>query len=69
MYPSSREPMCNWDDDDFSDDDRKQIKTGNYRSGSTGSDERVTNYPDGSSIRHGGGPAGDMQYDEFGEEC
>lgn len=35
----------------------------------TGGTVEKTNYPDGSSTVHWGGPAGDMHYDEFGEEC
>lgn len=32
-------------------------------------EERVTRFSDGSSIRHCGGPCGDVKYNEFGEEC
>jgi len=69
VYPRDREPMSNWDDDRFSDDDRRRTKTDTFRNGSTGSQERVTRYPDGSSTRHGGGPAGDTRYNDQGEEC
>ena len=30
---------------------------------------RTTNYSDGSSTVHHGGPCGSVNYDEFGEEC
>lgn len=70
MYPRDRdsEPMCNWDDDQFTGCPGESM-TGYEHNGSTGGYYKVTNYSDGSSKRHGGGPVGDMCYDEFGEEC
>jgi hypothetical protein len=69
MYRNNKNPMCNWNDDSFSEDDRKKTRKVRERSGSTGSEERITYYPDGSSIRHGGGPTGDTHYNDIGEEC
>ena len=43
-------------------------KTREERS-STGGYEEITRYNDGSSTRHCGGPCGDQDYDEFGNEC
>jgi hypothetical protein len=70
MYPRNEDnkPMSNWDDDQYSGEPGES-ETKVERNPSTGAMERVTNYSDGSSKRHGGGPAGDMNYDEFGEEC
>jgi hypothetical protein len=34
-----------------------------------GHEETVTRYSDGSSTRHGGGPCGDVHYDDLGREC
>lgn len=36
---------------------------------SSGSSVPVTNYSDGSSTVHFGGPCGPVDYDENGEEC
>lgn len=65
MY-NNRRPMCN--DYDPSKDYEPDHHT-RKRESWQGHDEEVTRFKDGSSIRHGGGPCGDMHYDENGEEC
>jgi len=53
-------------DDPFFED--RGSRTG-YEPNNTGGKTRVTRYSDGSSTVHHGGPVGDTQYNEFGEEC
>lgn len=61
-----RSPMCTWTNDwQFQETDRKTV----LERGISGSYEKITIFSDGSSIRHGSGPCGDMYYDENGEEC
>jgi hypothetical protein len=65
MYPS-QEPMCNRSLDDYDEDDYEDT----FESmGDGGSPVRVTNFKDGSSVTHFGGPVGDVRTDRFGEEC
>ncbi len=52
-------------DKDYFDSKSKRSK----EKGLVNDDVEVTRYSDGSSTYHHGGPAGDMSYDEFGEEC
>lgn len=46
----------------------RDAKTGKI-TGCAGDDISVTNYSDGSSTYHFGGPCGNVSYNEFGEEC
>ena len=65
MY-GNRRPMCNaYDPSKSYDRDHHSTKEFYWQ----GHKERVTRFKDGSSIHHGGGPCGDMHYDENGDEC
>lgn len=61
-----RRPMSTKRRDDLEPED---MSTSWERSSSTGAYEKVTRFRDGSSVREGGGPAGPMRYNKFGEEC
>ena len=62
------DPFCILYDEDFS---LGEFDPGAIRKKEKwqGHEEDITRFSDGSSIRHGGGPAGDMYYNKFGEEC
>jgi hypothetical protein len=64
MYPK-RNPLCNHDKDDLDEDDYSQ----HTETLPSGSKVKVTRYKDGSATTHFGGPVGDVNTDEFGEEC
>lgn len=54
------DPMCYQDLEDLDRGDFRDVVV---------DDDHVTYFSDGTSTRHGGGPAGDMHYDKYGEEC
>lgn len=54
------------DDEDFDEDEFEEDEE---YDGGTGCTHRVTNFSDGSSITHFGGPVGDVKTNKFGEEC
>lgn len=67
MYPDSdREPMCNrYDRGDFEPGDYEE----SWENDGTGGKVKVTNFSDGSSITHFGGPCGPVRTDRYGNEC
>jgi hypothetical protein len=69
MYSSERSKPNNAqrarDDKNYSDKNATKSKR---RLGS-GSEVDVTDWSDGSSTHHFGGPVGDVEFDENGEEC
>lgn len=69
MYPNNKKPMSTWKKDVFSDEDKRKIKTKNFRSPNSGHKEKASHYPDGSTTYHGGGPAGSVRFNDIGDEC
>jgi hypothetical protein len=58
-------PLCKQKDEDVSFEDRKEDEI----ELPSGSKVKVTRFSDGSSTVHWGGPCGDSQYNDLGEEC
>jgi len=66
MYPNEHaEPMCSRDPRTLGPGDSKTDLVDD----GTGGKVRRTDFTDGSSTTHGGGPCGDRHSDKWGREC
>lgn len=61
----TKKKMCYMDLEELSPDDYVD----GWENGISGTPEHITRYADGTTTRHGGGPAGPMHYDKYGNEC